>query len=228
MEKRIILTLFLYLMVKAPLFAGDTVRNGRPLFLLFRAGITSNSVSGTMADHNKSLYGSLKSSNQYGFTLSMILRKEFAPNWVAESGLGLIHKQVDPMENSNSQYKDHLNTSYLSIPIHIGFMGDPDTKIGTSMAAGLSFNYKISDNSSSGPDRLEFRTPSTTVSFDFSVKISYRFSDATSLVLGGDLQLDLNNAYVETLYQSPAEPNKEYNYKYSSSSISLGMQLRIR
>jgi len=207
--------------------AQDSTIRKNPFFLSVGAGYASNSVYGTMADHILTYWyptgGKLHMENGGSFMIQIQGGKYISSHFYIASGLNYIVKKVNPMEETIVVYRDSLNTGYLSVPLLFGANLFPVNK--SAFNAFLEFgpvaNFKVSDKSYAGPDRVGFKTSPLTLSICPGVGISLSASPTQKFILQYQFMYDLTNAYVETLYMSQDDPNHDYAYKYKTHIFSF-------
>ncbi|HEX4851459.1 MAG TPA: outer membrane beta-barrel protein [Puia sp.] len=240
----------LLFIIPAKSFAQDTTQNlsktpakgspkelangKKPFYISFGAGYTLNSVFGSMHDRNVQygypMDGKIHMKDNGSFIIQVQLQKYFAPNFYLSGGLNYISKRVNPMEGTISIYKDSLNTGYLSVPVYIGANVLPviSNSFNIFFELGAITNFKVVDKSSSGPDRVGFKTQPVTFSLSPGLGLSLATSPTQKFIFQYHFMYDLSNAYVETLYWSSAEPNKNFVYKYKTSVFSLAYQWQLK
>jgi hypothetical protein len=206
--------------------ASDPPIKKRPWLMYAGGGLTHNTVYGSMVKRNIQFSDDdLKMTDKAGFLLSVQLEKQVSDLLFIRTGIGYIQKQVNPMQNAWAVYWDRLKTGYLSIPLLAGIhFIPPDQRVNLAISAGPSFNFRITDNSYVGPDRVDFKTSLISTSINAGATLSCRLESKTRIVLQYNYAHDISNTYIETLWWSSAEPNKEFTYKYKTSSFSLGFQ----
>jgi hypothetical protein len=234
MRQKIICLVFLsYLFNQS--FASDSTFKKYPWQLSLMIGYNSNKVTGSMVDFTNKFnhidgLSDAKQTNQGGYLFNISFQKNISQYIYLKSGLGFIHRQVYPQNNTNNVYRDSLNTDYLNIPLIIGssFSLNDKKTIHLFVESGISCDFKISDNSPKAPDRWGFQVMSLLVNFQISGGIDLKVGNSTSIVLQYGYSLGLTNAYKEELYYgAPNEPIFTGYYKYSTNSLSIGMKWEL-
>jgi hypothetical protein len=209
----------------------DTVYRAYPWQMMIAAGYTYNTVGGTMVDFNQKFNEILgthaEQTDNGGFQVNLSIKKGFGGYYYAKSGIGYIHKQVNPQKYSYPLYKDSLNTSYLSVPVLIGFKLPMDQRNTASFfcETGIAGNIRVSDKSYKAPDRVGFEVIPLALDFQAAAGFDLTLSPNASIVFQYTYTSDLTGAYKETLYLGATNQTYfEGYYKYHTSTFSLGIQ----
>jgi hypothetical protein len=198
-------------------------------------GYNSNLVTGSMVDFTNKFnhidgLSDARQTNQGGYLVNILFQKNISEYFYLKSGLGFVHRQVYPENNTYNLYKDSLNTDYLNIPIIIGSSFSVNNKktINLFVETGISGEFKISDNSPKAPDRWGFQALSFLLNFQISGGIDFKVANSASILLQYGYSFGLTNAYKEELYYgAPNEPIFTGYYKYTTNSLSLGMKWEL-
>jgi hypothetical protein len=229
----IISVLFLYSFNQS--FASDSTFKKYPWQLSVMLGFNSSTVAGSMVDftNNSNHIDGLsdaKQTNKGGYLANISLQKNISEYIYLKSGLGFVHKQVYPENNTYILYRDTLSTNYLSVPLIIGssFPVDKKQAIRIFVETGISGDIKISDNSPKAPDRMSFSTLPFLVNFQISGGVNYSLSNKVSVILQYEYILGLSGAYKEQLYYgAPDLPIFTGYYKYVTHSLSFGIKWKL-
>lgn len=214
------------------LFASDTTYRKTPWQITIYGGFNNSRVSGSMVQfiqtfsHDFNITGPDQQDGG-GLFANVAIQKDFAEYFYVKSGLGFIHKQVNPEEKAYPLYKDSLNTNYLNIPLLVGAQGPLNQKktIFIFFETGVAGNFKLSDKTYSGPDRVAFETKPFIINYQASTGFNFYIGQNTFLLLQYTYSVDLTNAYKETLYLGATDLTYFVGYyKWNTSSISLGIQ----
>lgn len=216
-------------------FASDSTFKKYPWQLSVMIGFNSNTVAGSMVDFTNKFnhidgLSDAKQTNQGGYLFNISLQKNICEYIYLKSGVGFVHKQVYPENNTYILYRDSLNTDYLNIPLIVGSSFSVDNKqaIHLFLETGISGDVKISDNSPKAPDRMSFSTLPFVVNFQISGGVDYSMSNKVSVVLQYEYILGLSGAYKEQLYYgAPDLPIFTGYYKYVTHSLSMGIQWKL-
>jgi hypothetical protein len=196
-------------------------------WLSISGGYTNSTVIGSMVKRNIQFGDEVKQTNRSGFSLNALFETPLNPAYI-KYGLGLLYRQVNPMNGTWALYKDELKTTYLSLPFLIGGKVLPPTNaINWQIEAGALANMRIGDNSEIGPDRVGFKTPFLTASLCAGTTVSMQINSGLKWIFEYRYIADITSSYIEALYWSSEEPNKKFIYKYRTHSISMGFQWRL-
>lgn len=225
MFRQLILISSFLLIVSNNLFASDTTKYRITVF----GGLTNNTVYGTMVNRNNQFNTDVKMENRVGFAAGVNIEKSLTKTLFLKTGLNFVLKQVDPMVNTSSIYKDKLKTGYISIPIEVG-MGtiQLNKPVNVAFLIGTMTNIRLTDKSESGPDRAGFKTSFVSESISAGTRISINTSSKFKFILQYNYLCDLSNAYVETLYYYGGGSTTKFYYKYKTHLISIGLQFPLR
>lgn len=202
--------------------ANDSLK-GKTLISV-NAGYTFNTVYGSMVKRNNDFGENVTMTNRGGFLVGVLFETPMQQSYL-RYGIGYIQKQVNPMNGTYAIFKDTLNTGYISLPFLVGSNIFPtDRPVNIQVEAGPVANFRLIDNSSTGPDRVGFKTPFFTLSACAGASVSFLANNKMKLLLQYRYMVDMTNSYVETLWWSSQEPNKEFIYKYKTHAVSLGIQ----
>jgi hypothetical protein len=226
------------LLIVSILFSGDLAAQKNDFaksqtFLSITAGYASSHVFGTMPQkdlqYDAPLGGKLHMENGSGFTFGIIAQRNLSDYFYLRSGLQYIQRQVDPEEKTIVFYKDSLKTGYLSLPILFGInvwpQGHP---VNLSFEFGPVANFRLSDRTKIGPDRVAFKTSFASLSLCPGATLSFSSTSGQMLLLHYSYMFDITNAYVEYLYWNSSDPRRPFTYKYGTSIFSFAYQWTIR
>lgn len=209
-------------------FASDSTKIKRGYILSISAGLTNNTVYGSMVDRNNQFGTNVKMENRGGYAINVNIEKNLSTYFFFQTGLNFIHKQVNPMVNTTAIYQDELKTDYLSIPIKVGVNLFPEKNtLNFALTVGTLTNLRIKDNSKIGPDRVAFKSAALSESLCGGVQINFIASPNSKLFLQYNYTYDISNSYTETLYWSSEEPHKDFIYKNKTHIITLGYQWHL-
>jgi hypothetical protein len=225
MLRQLIFTSFFLFILGINLFASDTTK----YHISITAGLTNNSVYGTMVNRNNQFGTNVKMENKVGFSAGINIDKSITSRLFIRTGLNFIFKQVNPMVNTIAIYKDELKTGYLSIPVELGVNVIPFDKIvNLSFTVGTMTNFRLIEKSKIGPDRADFKTPFVSESISAGARICINASSKSKFVLQYNYLYDISNSYVESLYYLAGGSTTKFNYKYKTSLISMGLQFAFK
>lgn len=225
MVKQVVFISFLLSTLSSSLFASDSTKYR----LAITAGLTNNTVYGTMVSRNNEFGTNVKMKNKIGFNAAVNVDKSLNSPLFIATGLTLMYKQVNPMLNTFAIYRDELKTAYLSIPIEIGVNVVPvDEFVNLSLTAGAMTNFRVIDKSNIGPDRADFKTPFVSESVSAGARVSINTSSKVKFVIRYNYLYDLSNAYVESLYFYGGGRITKFYYKYKTSFFSIGFQFPLK
>lgn len=204
----------------------------RTTFAGIFVGYNQSTVGGTLVEKdrpfNSSYNVSGKQVNGDGFLVYAVMQRQFTKSLYLKYGLGYIQKQINPEENSYELYKDSLKTGYIFLPVLAGFNFIPfDKQMSINLECGPAVNIKVMDKSSTGPDRVDFKTKPIVISACFGAGISYWTNDKIRLSLNYQFITDLTEDYVEYLYWNSLEPRKALNYKFKTNVFTIGIQWQV-
>jgi hypothetical protein len=216
-------------------FAADSTFKVYPWQLSVTGGFNSNTVIGSMVDFTNKFnhidgLSDAKQTNQMGYSINLSIQKHISQYFYLKTGLGFVHKQVNPQNNTNNIYRDTLSTNYIRIPLLIGSMFSVNNKKTIQLFAetGISGDFKISDDSPKAPDRAGFQVLPILLNFQLSGGLNFKVNNATAIVLQYEYSLGISNAYKEKLYYgSPNEPIFTGYYSYQTNSISIGVKWEL-
>jgi hypothetical protein len=226
---------FFLLAISLKANAQDSTRQKTSWHMTGSLGFNMNHVRGSMQDYTEKWSAQFPNStpeqkNGGGFQFATTVQKDVG-NWLyLKSGFGLVQKNVNPEENTYILYKDSLNTGYIFIPVLIGAQTFLDSKRTISLfcETGILTNFAISDQTYSGPDRVDFSRSSVVATYQISAGIGYVVGSNATLILQYAYSMDVSPAYKETLYYGA--PNQKFlygDYKYHTSSLSLGLKMGL-
>lgn len=166
--------------------------------------------------------------NGGGFLIYAVIQRQFTKSLYLKYGLGYIQKQVNPEENSYELYKDRLKTGYIFLPVFAGFNCIPLNKqIAINLECGPAVNFKVIDKSTTGVDRVDFKTKPIVISGCFGAGISYWANEKIKLSLNYQFISDLTEDYIEYLYWNSSERRKAFNYKFKSNVFTIAIQWQV-
>jgi hypothetical protein len=228
---KIILITLIALIISAKIFAIDTTGKKRPFITTLTFGYTNNTVYGSMYEKDRELnnragIGPIEMTKKGGLAINFRMAKKIDDFIAVKSGISFIYKQVNPQDNTIYIYRDELRTGYLSVPLlaEINTAINMDSQFNFFLEFGSSANFRLFDKSISGPDRNGFKTSFVSFSLLPGAGLSCRLPHGTRLLLQYNYMHDISNAYIESLYWSSAEPNRDFNYKYKTHCFSIGFQ----
>jgi hypothetical protein len=209
---------------------GYSQSRNKELSISFRAGLTSNTVVGSMVDRNEEFEGpELEQGDKVSFAMLFDMQKQLSENLFLTFGLGYVQKNVNPMQNGTSIYRDELKTGYITVPVTVGANFLPvNDRFNILVNLGPALNFRLIDKSLSGPDRVDFKTSFLAVSLNTGVALRYELTQKVRLMFQYQFIADVSNSYVETLYWSNLEPNKKFEYKYRTHLLALGFQWPLK
>jgi len=206
-------------------------QNSKNTFVGIFGGYNHSSVGGTLVEKDRPFNASYRLSGKQeggdGFLVYAAMKHEFSNIVYFKYGLGYFQKQVNPEENSYELYKDKLKTGYIFLPVLAGLVLSLNNAAGINIECGPAVNFKLVDKSSTGPDRVDFKTKPTVISAVAGAGISFHTNKKTIVSFNYQYVSDLTEAYVEYLYWSSAEPHKPFNYKYKTHTVTIGLQWEL-
>ena len=212
--------------------AQDTISRNHPYFLSIGLAYATSKVFGSMTDHILESWnpagGKLHMNNNGSFAIGVQLQNHLSDYVFIRSGLSYIQKQVQPEYETIVLYQDSLKTGYISVPVIAGanFFPVNNSVFNLGVECGFMFNFRASDKSKTSPASVGLQSHST-VSLCPGVVLTLAASPNQRFLFHYTYIYDLTNAYTETLWLSPFDPNHQYYYRYKTNLFSVEYQFAL-
>jgi opacity protein-like surface antigen len=225
-KKLLSFVIILFLQAQNHVSAQDSLKKDHRIYFMLNIGASLNNVAGSKIDHtqywnDQSGIGKVTWSQATGIAASIQIEKLVSTRFFLKSGLGFVQKQA-VIDNTVWIQKDHLKTGYLYIPVLIGFNIYPRAKaFNVWFELGPSFNFAIIKKSYNTD--AEIKTTPVTTSVAIATGLKYTIAPNVRLTFSYMYVHDLNAANTQQLSLSTYDPTREYDFKFRSHLVMVGV-----